>query len=224
MTFMVVRVDGRGFTKFCQSMQMEKPNDLRGIQLMNKAATEVVHNFKDIVIAYGDSDEYSFVFKRRANLFNRRKDKITSCVVSLFSASYVFYLPQFFKDQVPTVIPSFDARMVLYPTMESLKDYLSWRQVDCHINNLYNTTFWALVQQDAQTPQEAHKILKGTLSKDKHEILFTKFKINYNDVAEVYKKGTIIMRLESITEVSENLVDCQCFYDKYKLDDYLISK
>ena len=31
MTFMVVRVDGRGFTKFCESMQMEKPNDLRGI-------------------------------------------------------------------------------------------------------------------------------------------------------------------------------------------------
>jgi len=88
---MVVRVDGRCFTKFCDSMSMVKPNDLRGIQLMNKAALEVFQNFKDIVIAYGDSDEYSFVFRKSANLFNRRKDKITSCIVSLFSSAYVFY-------------------------------------------------------------------------------------------------------------------------------------
>ena len=124
---------------------MEKPNDIRGIRLMNRAAQEVIENFKEIVIAYGDSDEYSFVFKRKSNLFNRRKDKITSCVVSLFSSAYVFYQPKYFEGVQMTVIPSFDARMVLYPAMESLRDYLSWRQVDCHINNLYNTTFWALV-------------------------------------------------------------------------------
>ena len=43
--------------------------------------------------------------------------------------------------------------------------------------------------------QEAHKILKGTLSKDKNEILFSKFGINYNDVEEIYKKGTILLRV-----------------------------
>lgn len=126
-TFMVVRVDGRGFTKFCDSMQMVKPNDIRGIELMNKAALEVVKNFKDIVLAYGDSDEYSFVFKKKANLFNRRKDKITSCVVSLFSSAYVFYQPKCFDGVELSVIPSFDARLVLYPSIETLRDYLSWR-------------------------------------------------------------------------------------------------
>ena len=34
------------------------------------------------------------------------------------------------------MIPSFDARTVLYPNNEILRDYLSWRQADCHINNL----------------------------------------------------------------------------------------
>ena len=24
---------------------------------------------------------------------------------------------------------------------------MSWRQVDCHINNLYNTAFWTMVLQ-----------------------------------------------------------------------------
>ncbi|MFN9910409.1 MAG: tRNA(His) guanylyltransferase Thg1 family protein, partial [bacterium] len=82
----------------------------------------------DIVIAYGDSDEYSFVFNKHANLFNRRKDKILSCVVSLFSSTYCFYLPKYFEGCASfDVIPSFDARIVLYPNLEVVKDYLSWR-------------------------------------------------------------------------------------------------
>lgn len=28
---------------------------------------------------------------------------------------------------------------------QHVRDYISWRQADCHINNLYNTCFWALV-------------------------------------------------------------------------------
>ena len=30
----------------------------------------------------------------------------------------------------------FDARAVLYPALRTLRDYLSWRQADTHINNL----------------------------------------------------------------------------------------
>jgi tRNA(His) guanylyltransferase len=88
---MVVRIDGRGFTKFCNSVQMVKPNDIRGINLMNRAAVEVMNNMKEIVIAYGQSDEYSFVFKRKAKVFDRREDKILTTVVSLFSSAYVYH-------------------------------------------------------------------------------------------------------------------------------------
>lgn len=95
-TFIMVRVDGRGFTSFCDVHGFQKPNDIRGINLMNKAAKEVVKNFSEIVIAYGDSDEYSFVFRKSAKVFNRREDKILSCVLSLFSTSYVFHWPRYF--------------------------------------------------------------------------------------------------------------------------------
>ena len=63
---------------------------------MNKAAKEVMKSFTDIVIAYGESDEYSFVFKKSTKVFNRREDKILSCVLSLFSSSYVFYFSKYF--------------------------------------------------------------------------------------------------------------------------------
>lgn len=50
---MVVRLDGRAFTPFCEAHNFEKPNDMRALKLMNKAAKEVMKNFTDIVIAYG---------------------------------------------------------------------------------------------------------------------------------------------------------------------------
>ena len=36
---------------------------------------------------------------------------------------------------------------------------MSWRQVDCHINNLYNTTFWALIQSGGMDAKDAEKLL-----------------------------------------------------------------
>ena len=96
-----------------------------------------------------------------------------SCVLSLFTSAFVYNFSEYFDDPKPKRIPSFDGRIVLYPSFEDLKAYLSWRQVDCHINNLYNTTFWALVNKGGLTTTEAHAKLKGTFSKDKNEILFS---------------------------------------------------
>lgn len=119
-TFIVVRVDGRGFTSFCDLHSFIKPNDIRGIKLMTRCAKEVLGNFTEIVLAYGDSDEFSFVFKRSASIFNRREDKILSCVLSLYSSSYVFHWSRYFPETPLRKIPSFDARVVLYPSLEDL--------------------------------------------------------------------------------------------------------
>lgn len=77
-----------------------------------------------------------------------------------------------------------------------------------HVNNLYNTTFWALIQQGGQTAKEAHATLQasgahsaepadarqGTLSSDKNEILFKTYNINYNNVHPMFRKGSILLR------------------------------
>jgi tRNA(His) guanylyltransferase len=76
-------------------------------------------------------------------------------VVSQFASSYVFHWQQFFPEKPLLYPPTFDARTVLYPSDKSLRDYLSWRQVDCHINNLYNTVFWTLIQRGGLTNAQA---------------------------------------------------------------------
>lgn len=192
--WIVVRIDGKGFHKFSKKHDFQKPNDSRALSLMNRAAAAVMMEFRDILIAYGQSDEYSFILRKDSLLYNRRSCKISSYINSLFSSSYVFYWHHYFKDQKLKYPPSFDSRVILYPTDQNLRDYLSWRQADCHINNLYNSTFWALVLKGGLTNSEAEKRLCGTFSSDKNEILFSEFGINYNNEPELFKKGTILLR------------------------------
>ncbi|XP_059473605.1 probable tRNA(His) guanylyltransferase [Neocloeon triangulifer] len=192
-TWIVVRIDGRGFHKFSEKHEFVKPNDKRSLDLMSKAASRVMTEFKEICLAYGQSDEFSFVFKRDTDLHKRRASKLMTCVSSLFSSAYVFHWPQFFD--IPLKYPpSFDGRVVLYPTTQNLRDYLSWRQADCHINNLFNTVFWALVLKGGLTNSEAEQRLSGTFSSDKNEILFSEFGINYNNEPQLFRKGSVLIR------------------------------
>ncbi|KAM7448358.1 tRNA-histidine guanylyltransferase 1-like [Porites harrisoni] len=197
--WIVIRIDGRNFHRFSDAHGFEKPNDQRALQLMNRCAETVMNEFKDIVIAYGQSDEYSLVFKRSTTQFSRRASKLVTNVVSLFSSSYVFYWNQFFVSQNLLYPPMFDGRVVLYPEEKNLRDYLSWRQADCHINNLYNTCFWCLVQQSGLTTDQAEGRLNGTASSDKNEILFSEYNINYNNLPQMYRKGSVLL-WEKISE------------------------
>lgn len=168
---------------------------------MNAAALAVMSELPDIAIAYGVSDEYSFVFHKSCSLFERRASKLVSTIVSTFTAYYIHLWSTYFPDSpLSPPLPSFDGRAVTYPSVQNLRDYMSWRQVDCHINNLYNTTFWALIQKGGMDGTAAEQMLKGTFSADKNEILFSKFGINYNNELEMFKKGSVIFRDYELVE------------------------
>lgn len=191
-TWVVIRIDGKGFTKFTSDHHYSKPNDPRGLSLMSKAASEVCKSVPGFVLAYGQSDEYSLVLHKDSNLYSRRLQKIITTVVAEFAAAFVMYWREWFD--LPMVrAPSFDARAVMYPSEDTLMDYLRWRQADCHINNLYNTCFWKLVES-GETEGNAHLRLKGTTSSEKNELLYTNFTLNYNSEPEQYRKGTTLLR------------------------------
>ncbi|GFS31290.1 probable tRNA(His) guanylyltransferase [Trichonephila inaurata madagascariensis] len=193
-TWIVVRIDGKNFHKLSDTHKFVKPNDQRSLDLMNKAAKTVFKEIHDVILAYGQSDEYSFIFERQTKLYKRRSSKILTNVCSLFTSSFVYYWKTYFPNDDLLYPPSFDGRVVTYPTNKNLRDYLSWRQTDCHINNLYNTTFWALVQRGGLSPKEAEEKIRYTVSAEKNEILFSQFSINYNKEKEQFKKGTFIIR------------------------------
>lgn len=148
---------------------------------MNEAAKGVLRDVQDIVLGYGQSDEFrylfpldclrrrglmregSFVIHPKSNLYSRRSSKLVSTVVSTFTAYYVCLWPQFFPgvplvtsrppidgevdfavEDAPRIagpLPTFDGRVVVYPTLSNLRDYLSWRQVDCMIHSFPHFVF-----------------------------------------------------------------------------------
>ncbi|CAO3570029.1 unnamed protein product [Mortierella alpina] len=191
----LVRIDGKGFHKFSAAHEFAKPNDVRALNLMNHAARCVMHELDDILIAFGESDEYSFLFRKSTDLYQRREAKIVSTVVSLFTSAYVYYWSDYFQDsRRPLYPPVFDGRAVLYPSEVEVKDYFAWRQADTHINNLFNTSFWALVEKGGLTPKAAEIRLSGTDSKDKNEMLFTEFNTNYSKLPAIFRKGSVLLR------------------------------
>ncbi|BGO98634.1 tRNA(His) guanylyltransferase [Rhodotorula toruloides] len=197
-TFFVIRIDGKGFHGFSKAHNFDKPNDWNALTLMNEAAKRVVGGRElngECVMAFGESDEYSFVFKRSCKLHGRRSSKLVTLVVSVFTAAYVALWPHYFPNSPLKFeeLPVFDGRVVQYTNEAEVRDYLRWRQVDTHINNMYNTVFWTLVLQGGRTPIEAEQELSGTVSSQKQEILFSQFGINYNNLEPMYRKGSLVI-------------------------------
>lgn len=150
-------------------------------------------DFPDIRVAFGESDEYSFVFHKSTKLYGmnsfsfrnfktvtvalistssasysfrlsplysgRRSSKLVSLITSSFTGNYIRQWSNFFPDNPLQATPLFDGRAVCYPTDQALRDYLSWRQADTHINCQYNTCYWALVGA-GKTTNEAQETLK----------------------------------------------------------------
>ncbi|KAK2721897.1 hypothetical protein QYM36_002461 [Artemia franciscana] len=204
-TWMVVRLDGKGFHKFADKHNFEKPNDKNALSLMNEAAKSVMKEFKEITLAYGQSDEFSFLIRRDHDLYNRRSSKISTIICSLFTSAYVFHWDHCMVGKTLLYPPCFDGRVILYPDEKNVRDYFSWRQADCHINNLYNTTFWNLVLKGGITNQQAEERLCKTVSGDKNEILFSQFGINYNNEPEMFRKGTVVYRPKDRSKRSSNV-------------------
>ncbi|CAL5085380.1 unnamed protein product [Urochloa decumbens] len=198
--WIVVRIDGCHFHRFSKLHAFEKPNDENALRLMDTCATAMLKKFPDIVFAYGVSDEYSFVFREETEFYHRRESKILSVCVSYFTSVYVMKWKKIFPNKELKEPPYFDARAVCYPNLKTIRDYLAWRQVDCHINNQYNTCFWMLVKS-GKSEQEAQLSLKGTSSKDKNELLAQQFQMNYDEQLAIFRKGSSVYR--------EKVIDCE---------------
>ncbi|MCO5597441.1 hypothetical protein L7F22_051519 [Adiantum nelumboides] len=179
--------------RFSDAHGFQKPNDISALNLMNDCAKAVMEDLPDIVFAYGVSDEYSFVIRRESNLYKRRASKLVSIIVSLFAATYVFKWQTHFSDKQLQYPPAFDGRAICYPEISIIRDYLSWRQVDCHINNQYNTCLWSIIRA-GKSKDYANNLLKGTRADFKNEMLFKDYGINYNDLPAIFRKGSYVFR------------------------------
>lgn len=80
----------------------------------------------------------SFLFRRSSTVHNRRQAKILTMITSIFTSSYIFHWSTYLPDIPLKYPPTFDGRIVLYPSPKEVLDYFSWRQADsmsCHFSS-----------------------------------------------------------------------------------------
>lgn len=150
----------------------------------------------DCVLAFGSSDEYSFLLRPATPLFGRRSMKLATVAASAFAGAYARRWPAHFPGTPLARAPAFDGRAVPYPTARHARDYVAWRQADAHINTQYNAAFWALVHGSGLDRAAARARLDRTSKGDKNEILF-QAGVNYNDLPARHRKGTLLVRAAS---------------------------
>eukprot|EP00268_Persea_americana_P047136 TRINITY_DN4886_c0_g1_i2.p2 TRINITY_DN4886_c0_g1~~TRINITY_DN4886_c0_g1_i2.p2 ORF type:complete len:107 (+),score=15.59 TRINITY_DN4886_c0_g1_i2:234-554(+) len=82
-----------------------------------------------IVVRIDGHRFHSFILKKTTQLCQRHSSKILSLIVSYFTSAYVMKWREFFPQKELKYPPSFDGRVICYPSTAIVRDYLAWRQV-----------------------------------------------------------------------------------------------
>lgn len=157
--WVVIRVDGRGFSRFTQA-HFDKPFDARFHELMVETAQTLLEEW-DGIFAYTESDEISLLLTRDWSHFDREVEKIVSLTAA--TASVAFSLASGQKAH-------FDSRIWLGESIEDVMDYFRWRQSDALRCALNGWCYWTL-RGEGQSVRQATAALEKQTSEQKIELL-----------------------------------------------------
>lgn len=183
-TYLVVRLDGRGFTRLTkEDHDFERPFDARFRALMIETTAYLMQGIGlDPLLAVTHSDEISLVLPRDSDAFARRIGKLTTVLAGAASARFSLSLGG---------LATFDARVCPLPRRALVLDYVQWRHADAHRNALSAHCYWAL-RREGLDARAATKRLEGASVSAKNELLF-EHGINYNQVPAWHKRGVALV-------------------------------
>jgi tRNA(His) 5'-end guanylyltransferase len=173
----VLRVDGRGFTRFTAS-RFEKPFDRQFHDLMVATARVLLEELQGLY-AYTESDEISVLLPLEWDLFDRELEKAVSVSAGIASAALT---------QRCGAAAHFDSRVWLGPAEDRVIDYFRWRQADAARCALNGWCYWTL-RKAGQSVRQATSLLEGKSVAFKNELLF-QHGINFNEVPTWQRRGT----------------------------------
>ena len=178
----ILRLDGRAFHTLTRGL--DKPFDLKFIDLMNKIALDLCDNeIQNAKMAYIQSDEisiliYAGVFS--SSWFNNDVQKMTSISASRASCTATIHNNELeiFKNKKPIM---FDSRVFIIPEKE-VCNYFIWRQRDWERNSLQMLA--------RKYYSQAH--LQNKNNSDMHEMIFNKDD-NWNALSTFLRRGRCII-------------------------------
>ncbi|OHS95279.1 putative tRNA(His) guanylyltransferase [Tritrichomonas foetus] len=202
-TFICVDVHATDFDQFCIDHNFLAPYDDRIIRLNAACARNVMNDFGDIDVCFGCDGEFSFIFRRSSTVFNRRRDKLLTNLVSLFVSTFAYQWKQFFNDSEMKYPPNFVSTIKLFPRLRIVKDYLLFLQLKA-TKNCQDKYSIHILERSGMTKESALEWLKDASLMDINEMMF-KNGINFNFLPDWHKRGKILFREKKIIEISDDL-------------------
>lgn len=202
----VVRLDGRGFSKYTAGL--ERPYCTEFHDIMVATTCRLIGIECNACVGYTQSDEISLIF-RKANIlsetyFAGRIQKICSILAS-FATAHFNHLMSFspIREKV-TGLPLFDCRVFNITNDSEAKNYLIWRQRDATRNSI----------QMAGQAYFSHNELHKKSCSDIQEMLHTKG-MNWNNYPEFFKRGSLCRKEKYKRYVG---ADCMTKFENEKVE------
>jgi tRNA(His) guanylyltransferase len=183
----ILRLDGKGFSKFTQAVGFLKPCDDLMNEIMISTAKEVMTQMEGY-FATTHSDEISVLLKRDFSLYNREIAKLVSISASIASSKFTMEMTKHRGYKGPPI--SFDSRIWCSESAERVIDYYYWRSLDAARCSLNGYCYWTLRSQGlsaAKATRAMHK--KGS---DFKFNLLRDAGISWADLDEWKKTGVVL--------------------------------
>lgn len=183
----VLRLDGKNFSKYTKRVKCKKPFDVDLAYIM-KTVTEELVKYCNADIGYTQSDEITLILTKKSEnseiFFGGRFQKLCSVMASL--ATYHF-------NQLSSsdVMALFDCRAFEVPDKNTAIECLEWRALDCRRNSVS-----CLAQCHF-----SHKQLQGKKTSEMREML-REINKNWIEMPEIYRNGVYIKRVKEIRKFS----------------------
>lgn len=196
-TPVIVRVDGKNFSKLTKGMN--KPFDAKLTQCMAAVALRLAAEAQNCRIAYHQSDEVSLLLTDFRTLtsegwFANQVQKICSVSAAIATSAFAQEYIKLFPERVESShLPVFDARCFNVPR-EEVTNYFIWRQRDAERNS---------VSMAAQAVF-SHKELQGINRTQMMDMLLLRKGINWNDYSAIYKRGAVVSKEMTKTNVMQD--------------------
>lgn len=199
----LVRVDGNAFHTFTKKLKkFTKEKTLFNadfILSMRNAAMDTASRMQGFKLAYIQSDEASFLLSDFDTIntdgwFGYNHSKIVSLSASLMTSNFIKHITKPFPI-LDDNFPIFDSRAFIIPN-DDVSNYFLWRARDWNRNsiNMYARSFFS------------HSQLKNKNTNDIHEMLHGINKNWTNDLGNIEKNGTFLIKNQEMRKI--DIKDC----------------
>jgi tRNA(His) 5'-end guanylyltransferase len=198
----IVRIDGRAFHTYTRQKWCEFPFSHILIHVFHKTVLKVCEETMNVVLAYHQSDEVTFLLKdydhrEQQQLFDGNIQKI----VSTFASKFTVHFNRFIEEElmIDRNIPGmdlkpaeFDCRVFNIPIHEVVNCFI-WRQLDWERNSLtqYASSFFS------------HHELMNKNSFQKTEMIQLAGHLSWDSLPNYLKYGTFFRKVEVELPVKE---------------------